>query len=88
VRLGAKVALVSEDLAKEMGRSPLGVSLRMEDNVFEVIGVAARARYARLTQQPNVFYVPNTLARDSFTVLLRTSVRPMQLVDTRAGRGG
>jgi len=88
VRLGAKVALVSEDLAKEMGRSPLGVSLRMEDNVFEVIGVAARARYARLTQQPNVFYVPNTLARDSFTVLLRTSVRPMQLVDTARGAVG
>ncbi|WP_321475943.1 ABC transporter permease [uncultured Paludibaculum sp.] len=74
----AKVAVVSEDLGKEIGRSPLGLRIQMEDKEFEVVGVAARARYARLTEQPNVLYVPNTLDRDTITALVRTSVPPTQ----------
>jgi hypothetical protein len=55
VRLGAKVAVVSEDVAN--------------GDVFEVVGVATRARYSELTRQTNVVYVPNTLGQDSSTVL-------------------
>ncbi|MGC4055973.1 MAG: ABC transporter permease [Paludibaculum sp.] len=78
VQSQAKVAIVSEDIARELGRSPLGMSFQMEDHTFEIVGVAARARYARLTEQPNVLYLPNTLNRDTATVVVRTSIPPMQ----------
>ncbi len=78
VLTGAAVAVVSEDVAREIGGSPLGLSFTMEGKPYEIVGVAARARYSRLTEQPNVIYVPNSLSRDTFTALLRTSVPPMQ----------
>jgi predicted permease len=78
VRTQARVAIVSEDVVKEIGRSPLGLTFKMDDKPVEIVGVAARARYSHLTQQPNVLYVPNSLGQDSTTVLLRTTVPPMQ----------
>ena len=80
VRTRASVAVVSEDVAKVIGRSPLGLVFRMEDKPFEIVGVASRARYARLTEQPNVIYVPNTLTQDATTVLLRTAITPTQVL--------
>jgi len=47
------VAVVSEDVANEIGRSPLGLALKMEKPV-EIVGVAAKARYSRLTERTTV----------------------------------
>jgi ABC-type antimicrobial peptide transport system permease subunit len=80
VRTQAGVAVVSEDFGKQIGRSPLGLTIEMEDKTLEIVGVAARARYSRLTDQPNVLYLPNSLSQDSITVLLRTAVPPMQIM--------
>ena len=44
------------------------------------MGVVARARYSLLTEQPNVIYLPNTLSQDNVTVLLRTTMPPMQVL--------
>jgi ABC-type lipoprotein release transport system permease subunit len=74
------VAVVSEDVAKEIGRSPLGLTFEIDDKIVEIVGVAASARYSRLTEQPNVFYLPNTLSQDSATVLLRTAIAPPQVL--------
>jgi predicted permease len=78
IRTKAAVAVVSEDVAKEVGGSPLGLMFEMGGERFEIAGVAARARYARLTERTNVVYLPNRLDRDTITALLRTAVPPMQ----------
>ncbi len=80
VQAKRNVAVVSEDVAKVIGRSPLGLIFRMEDKPIEIVGVASRAQYANLTYQPNVIYVPNTLMQDSATVLMRTAVAPTQVL--------
>jgi predicted permease len=83
VRTRANVAVISENIATEIGRSPLGMTFRMEDKKpFEVVGVAARARYSRLTQESTVLYLPNSLDRDSATAILRTSVPPTRLLSS------
>lgn len=76
----ARVAIVSEDVGKELGRSPLGLTFQMDDKPVEIVGVSARARYSRLTEQPNVLYVPHTLNHDTSTVLVRTSIPPLQVM--------
>ena len=76
----ANVAVISEDVATQIGRSPVGMTFRMEDKPFQIVGVAARARYSRLTQQPTVVYAPNSLQHDSATAILRTSVPPTHLL--------
>ena len=77
----ANVAVLSEDVATEIGRSPLGMTIQTEDKKqFEVVGVAARARYSRLTEDNIVLYLPNSLEHDSATAIMRTSVPPMQLL--------
>jgi predicted lysophospholipase L1 biosynthesis ABC-type transport system permease subunit len=44
------------------------------------VGVAARARYSRLTEEETVLYLPNALEQDSATAILRTSVPPTQIL--------
>ncbi len=82
IRSGAAVAMVSEDVVKEIGAaSPLGLRFTMEaGKPMEIVGVVARARYSRLTEQPNVIYLPETLSEDSVTVLLRTTIPPIQVL--------
>jgi predicted permease len=81
VNARANVAVISEDVASDIGRSPLGMTFRMEDNKpFQIVGVAARARYSRLTEEETVLYLPNALEQDSATAILRTSVPPTQLL--------
>jgi predicted permease len=80
IRSKAHVAVVSEEFAKALGGTPLGSRFMMGDKPYQVIGVAARARYDRLTAQPQVLYLPNSLDYGSATVLLRTSVPPMQVL--------
>jgi ABC-type antimicrobial peptide transport system permease subunit len=81
VRTQAAVAVVSEDVAREIGRSPLGLTFQMEGKAFVIVGVAARARYARLTDESTVLYLPNSLSQDTITALLRTAVPPMQVMN-------
>jgi predicted permease len=81
VRSQAGVAVVSEDVGKELGRSPLGLVCKIDQKPVEIVGVAARARYSRLTEQPNVLYLPNSLSRDAATVLVRTTVPPMEVMN-------
>ncbi|HWR54119.1 MAG TPA: ABC transporter permease, partial [Bryobacteraceae bacterium] len=81
VRTQAAVAVVSEDVAREIGRSPLGLTFQMEGKAFVIVGVAARARYARLTDESTVLYLPNSLRQDTITALLRTAVPPMQVMN-------
>jgi predicted permease len=78
IRTQAAVAVISEDMAKEIGGNAIGSTFEMDKKPVEIVGVAARARYARLTQQPNVLYLPNPLNADTITALVRTAVRPMQ----------
>ncbi len=80
VRAQAAVVVVSEDFGNELGRSPLGLMFKMDGKSMEIVGVAARARYSRLTEQPNVLYLPNSLNQDTITALLRTAVPPMQVM--------
>lgn len=81
VRTGAKVAVLSEDLARAIGGPVLGTNVAIEDDKpIEVVGIAARARYDRLTEQPNVVYLPHALKRDTLTVLIRTGVPPKHLL--------
>jgi ABC-type antimicrobial peptide transport system permease subunit len=77
----AAVAIVSEDIAKQIGRSPLGLTFEIENKTVEIVGVAASARYSRLTEQPSVVYLPNSLTQDSTSVLVRTAVAPSQVLE-------
>jgi predicted lysophospholipase L1 biosynthesis ABC-type transport system permease subunit len=81
IRSGAAVAVVSEDFEKETGRSPVGLLVGLDDETVEIVGVAARARYSRLTQEHKVVYVADSLKQDKLSAVLRTSVPPMQVLD-------
>ncbi|MFN7920762.1 MAG: ADOP family duplicated permease [Bryobacteraceae bacterium] len=76
VRSGAKVAIVSEDLAKDLGGSPVGGSIRLDDVLLDVVGVAANARYSDMNRLQKVVYVPVDYTREALTVVVRTSIPP------------
>jgi predicted permease len=80
-RTGAKVAVISEDLVKELRIvSPLGTRLQTGDIDYEVIGVARQARYSHMTRLTPVAYLPFDYTRQSATVVVRTVVSPMVLL--------
>ncbi|MBI2686169.1 MAG: ABC transporter permease [Acidobacteria bacterium] len=76
-RSGAKVAVISEDMAQKFGESPLGLHVKVSGDDYEVIGVARQARYSDLERPTPVAYLPFDYKRDSVTVLLRTTVPPL-----------
>lgn len=79
LRSGAKVAVISEALAKGLGlQSPLGAQVRWSDVDYQVVGVARDARYSRMTQSPAVGYLPIDYERDFATVLIRSSIPPFE----------
>jgi predicted permease len=80
IRSRAAVAVVSEDFAKELGRSPLGLHFEMDSRKLEVVGIAKMARYSRLTTQPKVLYLPISLKDDTVTAILRTALPPGQVL--------
>jgi predicted permease len=80
IRDGATVAVVSEDLGKAIGPQPLGVTFRHGDQLYQIVGIAARARYEHVARQPNVLYLPHRLDKDTLTVMLRSQGSPMQMI--------
>jgi predicted permease len=77
-RAGAKVAVIGEDMAKELGvPSAVGIRVRVSDTDYEVVGVAKKARYAEMEQMPPVAYLPFSYERQWATVIVRTSVAPL-----------
>ena len=55
----ANVAIISQRLARRFDGHAVGQRIRLGEEVREVIGVAADARYARVTDEPrDVVYVP------------------------------
>lgn len=79
VQSGAAVAVISQDLAGKLGVRP-GMQVRQGRKLLEVVGVARRARYADMEQTVNVIYRPHPLDQESFTVVLRTRVAPLQVL--------
>jgi predicted permease len=81
VRRGQRVALVSEQLARELNlASPLGARIRYEAADWEVVGVVRDASYANLKEARPVAYLPLAPGADSLTVLLRTHADPLSFV--------
>lgn len=77
-RTGAKVAVISENLAKELEmQSPLGTRLQTDGADYEVIGVVRTARYSHMVRLTPVAYLPFDYARQSATVVVRTAVPPL-----------
>ncbi|MBL8114734.1 MAG: ABC transporter permease [Acidobacteria bacterium] len=83
---GAKVVLVSEELASRLGSlaPPVGrrfhLGSRPEGDLYEVVGVVANAAYSDLKERPSVAYFPNALADESLTVIVRTEAAPFGLL--------
>lgn len=73
-----RVAVISESLVQELDlASPLGATVSIMDQDYQVVGVAQQARYSRMTETPSVAYLPFDYGLRSATVLLRTSVAPL-----------
>jgi predicted permease len=81
---GAHVAVVSEDLAKQLELNPrLGARIkwgRDGEDQSEVVGVARTARYSDLKRTPAVMYIPFDYERPSATVVIRSSTAPLGLL--------
>lgn len=78
---GAKVAVLSEDLAEALElTSPLGAVITSGKQQYQVVGVARQARYSRMTETPSVTYLPFDYGVRSATVVLRTSVEPLAVL--------
>jgi ABC-type antimicrobial peptide transport system permease subunit len=77
VRADAKVAVISEDLVKDLNTpSPLGMRIALSDVQYTVIGVARQARYTGMHESNDVLYAPFDYTRLSATVVVRTSIAP------------
>ena len=80
-RAGAKLAVVSEDLARELGlTTALGARISADDVEYQVIGVARRARYSGMFQTPPVAYLPFDYGLESATVVARTMGPPLPML--------
>ncbi len=78
IRSGAKVAIISESLAKELGvSSPLGLPLTVHGEDYQIVGVARQSRYARMTEDTPITYLPLDYEQTASTVLLRTAAPPL-----------
>jgi len=80
----AKVVLISEKLSRELGlNNPIGERIVVDNIEQEIVGLTKDARYARMTDDPPVVYMPLALGKvDSATIALRTSMSPMALLPT------
>lgn len=83
-RSKAKVAVISENMAKELGvASPVGIRVQSGDvnREYEVVGLAKTARYSEMDRAiPPVIYLPFNYERTAATVIVRTSLPPIKLL--------
>lgn len=80
-RRGAKVAVLSEDLAKALGGGVgVGRWVVVSGKEYEVIGIARQARYSEMERTPTVAYLPFDYQRPAATVVVRTAVSPMAVL--------
>ncbi len=88
VASGAKVAVVSEDLAKKLGgRSVLGKRLTFDEGpavanppVYEIVGIAPAMAATSMKQRPFVVWLPLDKGSRAVTVVLRTSQPPSRVL--------
>lgn len=76
VRAGAKVAVVSETFARQLGDQALGSRMAAGKEEYLVVGIARNARYSGMTESPPVAYIPFQFENDSATVVVRTRMSP------------
>ncbi len=79
IRSDAKVAVISQDLATQLGAN-VGSRILRDKVPFEVVGIANDALYAQMDRKVPVFYAPFDNKSDSATVIVRTAVPPLQLL--------
>jgi predicted permease len=73
----AKVAIVSEDLARQLGApAALGLRVQADKTEYEVVGVAKDALYSDMDRKVPVLYLPFGNKADSATAVVRTSIPP------------
>ncbi len=85
IESGAMVAVISQDVAKQLQlSSPLGTRISMgqrgSEGTFEVVGVARAARYSDMERTPPVVYIPFNYEQPSATVVIRAAVPPLGLL--------
>jgi predicted permease len=84
IRGGAKVAVISEDLARKLGgASVLGQTLAFTDGPpgakrpeYEIVGIAPAMAATSMKQRPFAMWVPLDKESSTVTVVLRTSQSP------------
>lgn len=80
----AKVAVLSEDLAKQLGGpNILGRRLELGDReiqFYEIIGIAPSFAPASLKERPYTVWIPINKNRREATVVLRTSLPPQAMI--------
>jgi len=81
-RAKAKVAVISENMVRELGlASPVGSRIHFDKFDYEVVGVAKTARYSEMDRAtPPVLYIPFPYERTAATVVLRTAVPPLTVL--------
>lgn len=81
LRTGRNVAVISEDLARDLKYSPaVGARIHNSRTAFEIIGVARKARYSSLARTMPVIYLPMQADTRSVTVVIRNHVSPLSLL--------
>jgi predicted permease len=90
IESGAKVAVISQDVAKQLQlASPLGTRISMGqqggEGTFEVVGVARAARYSDMERTPPVVYIPFNYEQPSATVMIRAAIPPLGLLPAVQG---
>lgn len=84
VNSGAKVAVISEDLAHKLGKqNPLGRTLEFgadapgeKPQQFEIVGIAPVIAATSMKERPYVVWLPIEKDGESVTVVVRTTQRP------------
>ncbi|MBM3792945.1 MAG: FtsX-like permease family protein [Acidobacteria bacterium] len=78
----AYTAVVSEEMAWQLGSHALGARFRDGDRKFEVVGIARRARHDSMARQSApVLYLPHPLEHDAMTVVVRTRTAPAGMIE-------
>lgn len=80
----SRVAIVSQDLATRLGPQALGSKIQLGDKAegpfYDVVGIAAQASYARLTEKLGIVYVPSKCDNDTMTAIFRSTLPPAALL--------